>query len=98
MVVVLCDDYRDAEAAFRAWVAFLLSPPSDEIAKIDKHSLKVETSDGLCYVFVDYRFKNVFLKKQGLMFESVRDFLEWHNIDDPDLDRREYYRKVNDYE
>lgn len=96
MVVVLCEDYRDAEEAFRAWIAFLQTPPSDEIAGIDRYSLRVETSDGLCFLFTDYRFKKVFAKKPDVIFESISDFLDWNWMDDPDPYRREYRRKVDE--
>ena len=86
MVIVLCDDYRDAETAFRTWIAFLQLPPKDEISIVDKFSLRVETSDGQCYIFIDYRFKNVFEKKPDVLFESVWDFFD------------EYRRKVKDNE
>ena len=95
MVVVLCENYRDAEEAFRAWLGFLLTPPSDEISNVDKYSLRVETSDGQCYIFIDYRFKNVFSEKTN-MIQTIDEFLDWHWIDDPDPYRREYRRKVND--
>ena len=95
MVVVLCDDYRDAETAFQAWIAFLQTPPSDEIASIDKYSLCVKTSDGQSYVFIDYRFKNVFVKKP-VIFEPVRDFFDMYSLEDPDQYRRAYTRKVYD--
>lgn len=94
MVVILCEDYHDAEAAFRAWIAFLRTPPSDEIANVDKYSLRVETNDGLCYIFTDYRFKKVFAQKPGIIFESISDFLDLNWIEDHDPYRREYRRKV----
>ena len=89
MVVVLCDDYTDAVAAFQAWIAFLQTPPCDEIALVDRNSLRVETSDGLCYVFIDYRFKNVFIKKD-VVFEPISEFLALGGIADPDPLRREW--------
>ena len=95
MVVVLCDDYRDAEGAFRAWIAFLQTPPADEIASIDKYSLRVKTSDGLAYVFIDYRFKNVFQRKPGLIFETIGEFLDLHDIEDPDPYRRKYRERIS---
>ena len=97
MVVILCDDYRDAEMAFRAWIAFLQTPPSDEISTVDKFSLRVETSDGQCYIFVDYRFKNVFEKKK-VVFETVQDFFDWTGLDDPNSYRNEFRRKVEENE
>lgn len=93
MVVVLCDDYRDAEEAFRAWIAFLQTPPVDEIANIDKYSLRVKTSDGQTYVFVDYRFKNVFNKKP-VIFETVQEFFDIYDIEDPDPYRRECRERI----
>ncbi len=95
MVVVLCDDYRDAEQAFRTWIAFLQTPPVDEISNIDKYSLRVETSDGLAYVFIDYRFKNVFNKKP-VIFETVREFFNVYDIEDPDPYRRTYRERIDE--
>lgn len=97
MIVVLCDNYMDAEMSFRAWIAFLHTPPSDEIAKIDKYALRVETSDGQCYTFIDYRFKNVFTKKP-VIFETAREFFDYYWLEDPDPYRREYSRKVQNNE
>lgn len=96
MVVVLCEDYLDAEMAFRAWIAFLQTPPADEISSIDKYSLRVETNDGQAYVFIDYRFKNVFEKKPGLIFETISSFLDWYDVDDPDPYRREYRERIQE--
>lgn len=96
MVVVLCDNYYDAECAFRAWVAFLQLPPADQIAGVDKYSLRVETSDGLVYIFVDYRFKNVFEKKLGIRFEPIGDFLDYYWVEDPDPLRRAYRERISD--
>lgn len=93
MVVVLCDDYRDAEQAFRAWIAFLQTPPTDEISNIDKYSLRVETSDGQTYVFIDYRFKNVFNKKP-VIFETVGEFFNVYDVEDPDPYRRAYRERI----
>lgn len=95
MVVVLCDDYRDAEEAFRAWVTFLQTPPVDEISNIDKYSLRVETSDGQAYVFIDYRFKNVFERK-SVIFETIGEFLNLYDVEDPDLYRREYRERIKE--
>lgn len=95
MVVVLCDDYRDAEEAFRAWIAFLQTPPVDEIANVDKYSLRVGTSDGQTYVFIDYRFKNVFSKKP-VIFEPVRELFDIYDIEDPDPYRRTYRERIKE--
>lgn len=94
MVVVLCDDYRDAEEAFRAWIAFLQTPPADEIASIDKYSLRVKTSDGQMCVFIDHRFKNVF-SRRDVTFETINNFLDIYSIEDPDYLRCEYRRRLN---
>lgn len=93
MVIVLCDDYRDAEQAFRAWVTFLQTPPSDEISKVDRYSLRVETSDGQAYAFIDYRFKNVFSKKK-VTFETISDFFDLTGVEDPDSYRRAYRERI----
>lgn len=96
MVVVLCDDYLDAESAFRAWVTFLQTPPSDEIAEVDKYCLRVETNDGQSYVFIDYRFENVFKKKPGVVFETINTFLDLHDVDDPNLWRQAYRERIQE--
>lgn len=73
MVIVLCENYREARNAYLAWLAFLYSLPSDVVAFVNRHALRVETNDGSCYIFMDYRYEKVFLEANTQKI-SIIDF------------------------
>lgn len=83
MVVVLCEDYNEARNAYLAWLSFLHSSLSDLVATADRYSLRIETSDGLCYIFIDHRFEDIFLETVAQRV-SIMDFFGLEDIDIPD--------------
>lgn len=95
MVIILCDDFQDAQEAFKSWWRFLHDTPFIENVIVDRHSLRMEMDQDLIYIFIDYRFEKVF--NQGEVETiSVEDFLGVHGVDDPDPLRSEWRRILGD--
>ncbi len=80
MVIVLCEDFFDAKNAFFSWVEFLRKSGEIEFKTADQYSLRAETSDGLCYIFIDYHFEKVFGDDECLLI-YVDDFLSCYGIE-----------------
>ena len=60
MIIILCDNWVDASDAFDLFCAFLERYEPFMVTESDRYSLRVISDDDLIYIFVDYRFKEVF--------------------------------------
>lgn len=61
MIVVLCNSFREAQDAFADFMDFLEKNEPLSITNVFEYSYCVEI-DHLRYIFVDYRFGNMFKK------------------------------------
>lgn len=74
MIVILCDSFEDAKEGFDLFMDFLISYEPLSIKQVFHSSYCVETDDDLRYIFVDYRFKNLFSNICRPDFISMDEF------------------------
>lgn len=80
MIVVLCNSFEEVKSAFNDFMGFLEHFEPNAISRTFESSYGVETDDDLKYIFVDYRFKNLFLKdkpdyvEMDEFFEGIDEF------------------------
>lgn len=87
LIVVLCNSFDDAEESFAKFMDFLETYEHLSIFKVFEYSYCVETDDNIKYIFVDYRFENLFIA-----FENVDILYSDEFFDGID----EYYTFVTD--
>lgn len=75
IIVVLCDSFYAAMAAYDIFIEYLKIVEPFSIRKEYKECYCVETDDDLRYIFVDYRMKNVF-KNMTPDYLDVAEFFE----------------------
>lgn len=73
MIVVLCSSFEEAQFAYDIFVKFLEENYPWNIKRFLDAAYCVETDDDLKYVFVDYRFRNLFNKSDVI---DVDEFFE----------------------
>ena len=60
MIIILCDDFGEAQNAFNIFHEFLEKYEPTSIIRVDPYSLRVLTDDDLIYTFIDYRMVGIF--------------------------------------
>ena len=95
MVIILCENFLDAENAFNAWLSFLQETSLIRNTISSRHSLRVDIDDDLIYIFIDNRFWKVF-DQDDVDIIAVEDFLGVYGVEDPDPLRREWRSIVKD--
>lgn len=83
MIVILCDNYKDAITAFNVFLDCIKYNTLSSVIKCWPEACCLETDDDLRYIFIDYRFKNLF-NRHTPDFIDVEDFFM-------DLDNSIYY-------
>lgn len=76
MIVVLCNSFKEAQDAFADFMDFLETYEPLAISKVFEYSYCVETDDDLRYIFVDYRFENMFKKFDRSDYVDKDEFFE----------------------
>lgn len=81
MIVVLCNSFEEAQESFYIFLDFLETYEPSSISKVFKPAYCVETDDDLRYIFVDYRFRNLFhsfctpdIIEKDEFFEGINEF------------------------
>lgn len=78
LIIILCRSYKKACKAFQLFLEFLEDNEPWSIKNVLKNVNMVETDDDLRYIFIDYRFVNVF-KNMTPDFIDAQDFFEGIN-------------------
>ena len=76
MIVVLCNSFDEAKEGFSRFMDFLEIYEPLSIFMVFEHSYCVETDDSLRYIFVDYRFRNLFHSFDWNDFVEMDEFFE----------------------
>lgn len=71
MIVVLCDDWWEAQQCYHAFINFGREVEPGWIVERDPYTLMVTTDNGLQYIFVDYRIENVFRDFHDPKYELI---------------------------
>lgn len=80
MIVVLCDDFQQANDAFDVFVQWLQDEHPWNIKNVNIHALRVETDDDLIYTFIDCRYARSLEKywqdmiDVDLFFEGIEEW------------------------
>lgn len=81
MIVVLCNSFDEAKEGFFRFMDFLETYEPLSISNVFEYSYCVETDDDLRYIFVDYRFRNLFhsfdspdIVEMDEFFEGINEF------------------------
>lgn len=56
MVIILCDDFKEATDSFETFVNFLENTQPWTITSIEHHANSVLTDDDIRYLFIDYHY------------------------------------------
>lgn len=76
MIVILCNSFDDVKDGYNIFLDYLENIDPWSIKRELKASYCVETDDDLRYVFIDYRFKNLFKTFGTPDFIDLDEFLE----------------------
>ena len=76
MIVVSCNSFKQAQDAFSLFMDFLEKYEPLSINKVFEYSYSVETDDDLRYIFIDYRFENLFKSIDRPDIVDVEEFFE----------------------
>lgn len=90
MIVILCDSFQDAKAAFDLFLSFLQSSDPWTIRTIYASSYCVETDEDLRYIFIDRRMKPLFEGMRPDVLEEQEFFDEVPGFYDELYWREEY--------
>ena len=85
MIIILCNDWADANDAFDMFCAFLERYEPFMIKESDQFSLRVVTDDDLVYVFIDYRFRDALQRKEADIIEADKFFEDLYSHYDADI-------------
>lgn len=75
IIIILCENFHDAEIAYSCFIEWLLCNLTVNIVGQNHHILRVDTDDDLTYIFIDYAFSKVFTGKNA-EFIDVEEFFE----------------------
>ncbi len=76
MIIILCDNRKDAEDAFNLFCSFLDRYEPFMIQKEEESALRIVTDDDLVYIFIDHRFKGIFDENHEAEMIEVDEFFE----------------------
>lgn len=76
MMVILCNSFQEVQDSYDIFVTYLEMNEPGSIKETYDASYCVDTDDKLRYIFIDYRFEQLFLKMDNVDILYMDEFFD----------------------
>lgn len=71
MMVILCNSFQEVQDSYDIFISYLEENEPGSIRETYDSSYCVELEDDMRYIFIDYRFKQLFLKMDNIDIDTL---------------------------